>query len=293
MSTITGSYANAITPVAPRPQNDSAQNQQSSQLTFDQSTVTPIEAKSRNEASSSSTNQRPQHELSRQNQQNIEKERNADSALNQKKDIELQTKNNEQDRTNTKQIIEQKMEAQLVAQLKARDQEVRSHEMAHKIVGGKYAAGVSLEYTKGPDGVNYAKAGEVSISVSTNSNPELTVRKMQQIKQAALAPREPSNQDRAVAATATQLEMKAYAEIAKMERVEETAKAEAKDEYRKENTQSKDDSKVSDDNKRADNNSEYSDIAVEDFNVPRTERSPIEPPIEYAQSSGLNLNVIA
>jgi len=287
MSTITGLYANAITPVAPRPHHDSALNNQASQQQFEHTTVTPIEASAKNEALSTASDQHPQHELSRQNQQNIEKQHIKEAALNQNKNVELQTKTNQEDLANTKHTIEQKMDARLVAQLKARDQEVRSHEMAHKVVGGKYVDGVSLEYTKGPDGVNYAKSGEVKFSVSSSSNPEMTLQKMQQIKQAALAPANPSNQDRSVAATANQLEIKAYAEIAKMELEEETTQSEAKDEYRKDNSQNIGNLKVTNDH------SELTYIDAEDLKEASTKRSPIEPVIEYTQSSGLNLNVIA
>lgn len=54
--------------------------------------------------------------------------------------------------------------------------------------------------------------GEVSIDTSPESDPEDTIRKAQMIRQAALAPAEPSGQDRRAAAAAAQMAMKARQE---------------------------------------------------------------------------------
>lgn len=113
----------------------------------------------------------------------------------------------------------------LVEQLQKRDREVRLHEMAHESVGGQFTGGASYEYRRGPDGKNYAVGGEVSVDVGTANNPEDTIQKARQIKAAALAPAQPSAQDRQVAREAEQmiadarqeLRMQAQAE-AKMER---------------------------------------------------------------------------
>jgi hypothetical protein len=94
-------------------------------------------------------------------------------------------------------------EADEIRKLKARDAEVRAHEQAHATTGGAYAGAPSFEYQRGPDGRNYAVGGEVSIDVSAvPGDPEATIRKMEQVQRAALAPAEPSGADRAVAATA-------------------------------------------------------------------------------------------
>lgn len=106
-------------------------------------------------------------------------------------------------------------EEQQVKELKQRDQEVRRHEQAHKAAAGQYASGgPQFEYETGPDGKQYAVGGEVKIDTSIiPDNPEATVRKMQQIRRAALAPGEPSSQDRAIASQAQAAEQQAQAEI--------------------------------------------------------------------------------
>lgn len=106
-------------------------------------------------------------------------------------------------------------EQKKVDQLKDRDEEVRTHEKQHQSAGGKYASAPKYDTERGPDGKSYVVNGEVNISTSEESTPERTVEKMQQVQRAALAPAEPSGQDRTVAAEAKQKEMKARAEIAK------------------------------------------------------------------------------
>lgn len=87
--------------------------------------------------------------------------------------------------------------------LKARDREVRAHEQAHANTGGIYAGAPEYDYVTGPDGRPYAIGGEVKIDVSpVPDDPEATIDKMIVVKEAALAPREPSSEDRQVAAKA-------------------------------------------------------------------------------------------
>lgn len=99
-------------------------------------------------------------------------------------------------------------------QLKKTDSEVRTHEQAHKTAGGPYAGSIQLEYTTGPDGRRYATAGEVPIDASpVRGNPEATITKMEVVKRAALAPQNPSPQDRAVAAQADATKAQAQTEL--------------------------------------------------------------------------------
>ncbi|MFQ3230939.1 putative metalloprotease CJM1_0395 family protein [Reinekea sp.] len=123
-----------------------------------------------------------------------------------------------------------KLQADLdtIRELAARDREVKAHEQAHQTVGGQYAGAMEFSYTQGPDGKRYATAGEVGISVGPVPNdPEATLRKADQVRRAALAPAEPSAQDRQVAAMATQLSIEAQNDIRLMERqVAEQAEAE-------------------------------------------------------------------
>jgi len=106
-------------------------------------------------------------------------------------------------------------EIQLLAELKQADTEVRNHEMAHVAAGGGLiTSGASFAYKRGPDGRNYAVAGEVGIDTSpVPGDPQATLQKMQQVKSAALAPASPSSQDIKVASQATALASKALAEL--------------------------------------------------------------------------------
>ena len=105
-------------------------------------------------------------------------------------------------------------ERRKVAALKARDRQVREHERAHQIAGGHYASSPTYRTIRGPDGKSYAVGGEVRIDTSVvPNNPEATIRKMQTVKRAALAPQEPSSADRAVAAEADAKIVRARQEI--------------------------------------------------------------------------------
>ncbi|WP_420934330.1 putative metalloprotease CJM1_0395 family protein [Alteromonas sp. A081] len=107
---------------------------------------------------------------------------------------------------------------QEIEDLKARDQEVRTHEQAHAATGGQYAGSPQYEYTTGPDNKRYVTGGEVSIDISEEPSAEQTLRKMQQVRAAALAPAQPSSQDLKVAAEAAQKAFDARNDIAKENR---------------------------------------------------------------------------
>jgi hypothetical protein len=110
-------------------------------------------------------------------------------------------------------------EAREIASLKRRDSEVRAHEMAHVMAGGSLVLkGASYQYQTGPDGIRYAVGGEVSIDTSpVDDDAQATIRKMRQVQRAALAPAEPSAQDRAVASSATKEEASARQELRQQE----------------------------------------------------------------------------
>lgn len=111
---------------------------------------------------------------------------------------------------------------QMVADLRARDSEVRAHEAAHIAAGGGIVTGgAAFSYQKGPDGQLYAIGGEVPIDASEESSPEATIQKMQQVRAAAMAPSNPSATDYKVAANAMMAEMKARQELA-AEEMEQT-----------------------------------------------------------------------
>lgn len=119
-------------------------------------------------------------------------------------------------------------ELKQLTELKARDREVRAHEAAHQAVGGQYAGSISYVYERGPDGAQYAVGGEVSISTSpVRGDPQATIDKMRVVRAAALAPAEPSPQDRAVAAEAMQLMLQAQAELSsELGRTDESGQSE-------------------------------------------------------------------
>lgn len=104
-----------------------------------------------------------------------------------------------------------------VEKLKKIDREVRAHEQAHQAAGGGLIrGGPNYQYQKGPDNRNYAVAGEVQIDISpVPGDPQATIMKMQQVKRAAMAPADPSPQDRAASARASQIEAQARQELAK------------------------------------------------------------------------------
>jgi hypothetical protein len=111
-------------------------------------------------------------------------------------------------------------ERRQVDELKARDREVRTHEMAHMTAGGQYAGSPSYTYQTGPDGERYAIGGEVMIDTSPEKDPAATIAKMEVVKRAALAPAEPSAQDVKVAQMAEQQRAQAQAELSR-QRAEE------------------------------------------------------------------------
>jgi hypothetical protein len=98
-----------------------------------------------------------------------------------------------------------------VEQLKKRDHEVRTHEQAHQAAGGDLVGGANYQFRQGPDGQSYAVNGEVPVDASpVKGDPQATVAKMERVRDAALAPADPSGQDQAVAAKAAAEEAKAH-----------------------------------------------------------------------------------
>src|SRR5690554_3974533 len=114
---------------------------------------------------------------------------------------------------NSESTVEDQKE---LIELRRHDTEVRAHEAAHKAAGGQYASAASFQYQTGPDGKQYAVGGEVSIDSSpVSGKPQATIQKMQVVRRAALAPANPSGQDRRVAASAAATEAKAREQLRK------------------------------------------------------------------------------
>ncbi len=100
------------------------------------------------------------------------------------------------------------------------DRQVRQHEQAHRAAGGNLTGPATYQYQRGPDGQLYAVSGEVSIQVPSGGEPEERIRQLEQVIAAALAPADPSPQDRAVAGRARALIAEARADLAEQEREE-------------------------------------------------------------------------
>ncbi len=160
------------------------------------------------------------HNNVQNNSKLAEKETSAIAFQQEKKATSLREENvNKNDQPVEKTSETQDAETnhqQVITQLKARDREVKAHEAAHLAAAGQYATGgANYSYTTGPDGKQYANGGEVGIDTSPVPNdPQATLIKAQQIQRAALAPAEPSAQDRSVASQASQMAMQARQEIA-------------------------------------------------------------------------------
>ena len=149
----------------------------------------------------------------------------------------------EEEKASPREAQQQRQEQLEIAALASRDREVRAHEQAHAAVGGAYAGAPTYTFTRGPDGKRYAIGGEVSIDSSPIPNdPEATLRKMELVQRAALAPAEPSAQDRRVAAQATQ----ARAELAQLRREEAASAAEERAALREERLAAEEERKARD-----------------------------------------------
>ncbi|PKO59442.1 MAG: hypothetical protein CVU19_13935 [Betaproteobacteria bacterium HGW-Betaproteobacteria-13] len=112
---------------------------------------------------------------------------------------------------------------QALTQLEARDKQVRAHEQAHVSAGGELITSrASFTYQVGPDSKRYAVAGEVSIDTSPGSTPEETLERAARIRAAALAPADPSAQDRQVAAQADRMATEARQELNAQDNAEPT-----------------------------------------------------------------------
>lgn len=102
-----------------------------------------------------------------------------------------------------------------IEEMQETDAEVRRHEQAHLAAAGRYArGGATYRYQTGPDGRRYAVSGEVKIDTAeVPDDPAATLQKATVIKRAALAPSDPSAQDRRVAADADHMAAAARQEM--------------------------------------------------------------------------------
>lgn len=122
---------------------------------------------------------------------------------------------------------------QQVRELQRIDQNVRAHEQAHLSAGqGVVTSGASFTYTYGPDGKQYAVAGEVGIDTAAEREPQANIDKGLRIQAAALAPRDPSPQDYQVAAVGSRLVGQGQSDLLVQRQQEQLAAQEAAREQR-------------------------------------------------------------
>ena len=240
MSTVSGLYPNAITPTV-SPFGDLAQRAQQ-RRDNDAAVFAPVEEAETTAPGQNRSDRRDSQPLPGQNSPSngpstanaapsspSEGQAQPSSETTPADDTSAFARQRDEGRAARQQAEQRQLDQDLetIRELAARDREVRAHEQAHQAVGGQYAGGMSLTFERGPDGKRYAVAGEVPIDISpVPGNPEATMIKAEQVRRAALAPAEPSAQDRSVAAAAMQLKMDAQIEV-RQERRQDLAPQEA------------------------------------------------------------------
>lgn len=119
-------------------------------------------------------------------------------------------------RSNDELTLAQEQE---IAELKARDLEVKAHEQAHIAAAtGINVSAPSYDYQIGPDGKKYAAGGEVNISFVEGGDPASDIAKAKIMKAAALAPAQPSSQDLSVARNAERIIAESKKELAEQQK---------------------------------------------------------------------------
>jgi hypothetical protein len=101
-----------------------------------------------------------------------------------------------------------------INELTATQKKVIAHEMAHMAKGGDIAGAASYSYSTGPDGRRYITGGEVPLSIPTTDDKEQMLKELEKVRNAALAPAEPSGQDLKVASEASAQIQKLRGELA-------------------------------------------------------------------------------
>ncbi len=116
-----------------------------------------------------------------------------ESQSNEQK-VEPDTNAVEKNESSTKSKYEENQEKKENPTKLTIDSKIKAHEMAHKS-GPAASGGASFSYTKGPDGLMYAIAGEVPVEIKTGDTPQETISNMHDVIATALAPSDPSPQD--------------------------------------------------------------------------------------------------
>ena len=212
MSTVSGMFPNAITPTFAASSDPAAETRQRREN--ENRVFSPVEALSSSSESNATHISQPGRVAAEQSVR-VSSQATADQPQTNTSEepTEGAQRVESEEFSRVQQSIEQS-EMELIDKLSARDQEVRQHEQAHKSVGGQYAGAISLDYTRGPNGQRYAISGEVPIDVAeVPGDPEATISKARTVRAAALAPAEPSEQDRQVASIALKMQIDAQVEM--------------------------------------------------------------------------------
>lgn len=104
--------------------------------------------------------------------------------------------------------IESAQERQIKAQIdemRAWENHVKKHELAHALVGGADIGTVSYVYTYGPDGRKYIQGGQVSVHIPGGLDP-VSISKLQRLKKATGASHDMSTKDMTSAAVISAIE---------------------------------------------------------------------------------------
>lgn len=97
-------------------------------------------------------------------------------------------------------------EKRVVAELQARDREVRNEEQRHAATAGQFGGQPQYVFKRGPDGKMYAVEGKVQVNVNVSGTPEDQEKALRRVQAAAVSVQSPSSGDsRAVAGAATAL----------------------------------------------------------------------------------------
>ncbi len=96
-------------------------------------------------------------------------------------------------------------ERRVVDRLRQNDGAVRQEENTHAANAGQFASAPQYTYTTGPDGRRYAIAGQVTVrAVSNSGDSRQAERALNIVRNAALSPNAPSNQDLSAARSFSQ-----------------------------------------------------------------------------------------
>lgn len=126
-----------------------------------------------------------------------------ENLLSGKTEKELHAADKDYAKLSKEERLEQPDIKKEIEQLKQTESEVIAHEQAHKSAGAGITGPITYTHTTGPDDKRYITGGEVSIDMKSGDTPDETISILERVKQAALAPAQPSPQDLRVAASAT------------------------------------------------------------------------------------------